>query len=199
VPVGLTLDPTTVTKLEFRSQLCVFLGYSLHYKGCHCLHIPTGQIYISRNVIFDETSFSFQHLLVPAPSSLSQPASLPSSLSISSPPHVPPTSPPCHTPPLLPTQRTSIHSVSPPTPSHATNPIEPPIPPIDPCPLPISTVIPHVSHPMQTRSKSQIHKPRAFTVGTIPYPPPKAHLTLKLPPNEEPTSFTTAISLPNGE
>jgi hypothetical protein len=45
---------------------------------------------------------------------------------------------------------------------------------------------------MQTRSKNNIHKPRDFTDGTIPYPPPKAHLTLKTSPTAEPTSFTSA-------
>jgi hypothetical protein len=45
---------------------------------------------------------------------------------------------------------------------------------------------------MQTCSKANIHKPRHFTDGTIPYPPPKALLTVKEAPVEEPTSFTVA-------
>jgi hypothetical protein len=47
-------------------------------------------------------------------------------------------------------------------------------------------------HPMQTRSKAHIHKPRQFTYGTIPYPPPKALLTELDASIEEPTSFTAA-------
>jgi hypothetical protein len=46
-------------KLAFRSQLCAFLGYSLNHKGYRCLHIPSGCIYISLNVIFDETPSHF--------------------------------------------------------------------------------------------------------------------------------------------
>jgi hypothetical protein len=47
-------------------------------------------------------------------------------------------------------------------------------------------------HPMLTRSKAHIHKPRQFTDGTIPYPPPKALLTELDASIEEPTSFTAA-------
>lgn len=45
-------------KLEFRSIECTCLGCSLNHKGFKCLD-PTGKIIISRNVIFDETSFRF--------------------------------------------------------------------------------------------------------------------------------------------
>jgi hypothetical protein len=45
---------------------------------------------------------------------------------------------------------------------------------------------------MQTRSKNHIHKPREFRDVTIPYPPPKALVTMKATHIEEPTSFTTA-------
>jgi hypothetical protein len=39
---------------------CVFLGYSSVYKGYKCLNLTTNEIYISKHVIFDETSFSFK-------------------------------------------------------------------------------------------------------------------------------------------
>jgi hypothetical protein len=51
------LRPYNTHKLDFRSKLCVFLGYSLRYKGYRCLHVPTGRIYIARNVVFDEFVF----------------------------------------------------------------------------------------------------------------------------------------------
>ena len=38
---------------------CIFLGYSSHHKGYKCLNIPTGRIYISRDVLFDEFTFPF--------------------------------------------------------------------------------------------------------------------------------------------
>jgi histone deacetylase 1/2 len=46
-------------KLEFRSKACVFLGYSPMHKGYKCLDRSTGRIYISRDVVFDETVFPY--------------------------------------------------------------------------------------------------------------------------------------------
>ena len=54
------LRPITEHKFEPRSLLCVFLGYSSQYKGYRCLYPPTGRVYISRHVIFDESVFPFK-------------------------------------------------------------------------------------------------------------------------------------------
>lgn len=54
------LRPVTDHKFEPRSLLCVFLGYSSQYKGYRCLYPPTGKVYISRHVIFDESCFPFK-------------------------------------------------------------------------------------------------------------------------------------------
>ena len=51
------LRPYNKHKLEYRSKQCVFLGYSPLHKGYKCLHIPTNRVYISRDVVFDETVF----------------------------------------------------------------------------------------------------------------------------------------------
>lgn len=52
------LRPYNKHKLDFRSKLCVFLGYSSLHKGYKCLDRSTGRVYISRDVIFDENIFS---------------------------------------------------------------------------------------------------------------------------------------------
>ena len=60
------LRPYNSQKLQPRSTLCVFLGYSISHKGYKCFHIPTGRTYISRDVIFLETQFPFQQAQIPA-------------------------------------------------------------------------------------------------------------------------------------
>jgi hypothetical protein len=56
------LRPYNSHKLAFRSTQCVFLGYSSRHKGVKCLEVKTGRVYISRDVVFDETVFPFQSL-----------------------------------------------------------------------------------------------------------------------------------------
>ena len=56
------LRPYTRHKLDDRSQRCVFLGYSTTQSAYHCLHIPTGRIYVSRHVQFDEAVFPFSEI-----------------------------------------------------------------------------------------------------------------------------------------
>ncbi|KAE8724984.1 hypothetical protein F3Y22_tig00009024pilonHSYRG00010 [Hibiscus syriacus] len=52
------LRPFNKHKLEFRSQQCVFLGYSSSHKGYKCLD-ENGRIFISRHVVFDEAIFPY--------------------------------------------------------------------------------------------------------------------------------------------
>jgi len=54
------LRPYNSHKLQARSLQSIFLGYSLRHKGCHCLHLEFGRLYISRNVVFQETKFPFE-------------------------------------------------------------------------------------------------------------------------------------------
>jgi hypothetical protein len=56
------LRPYNARKLEFRSKRCAFIGYSNMHKGFKCLDISTGRVYISRDVVFDETMVPFSEL-----------------------------------------------------------------------------------------------------------------------------------------
>jgi hypothetical protein len=56
------LRPYNTRKLAFQSTKCVFLGYSHLYKGFKCLEVKSGRVYISRDVVFDETLFPFSKL-----------------------------------------------------------------------------------------------------------------------------------------
>lgn len=57
------LIPYNKHKLQFRSRECLFLGYSISHKGYKCL-ASDGDIYLSKNVVFNEHSFPFKHLLL---------------------------------------------------------------------------------------------------------------------------------------
>ena len=124
------LCPYNTRKFDFRSKLYVFLGYSLHHRGYCCLHIPSGRVYISKNVIFDETRFPF---------GLS--SQTPTSTLISSLP-----------------QSLQVPTASPSTSSHVSSPAPTfglPCPSTEPVPSPVApsaTMVPTTpSHNMQTR------------------------------------------------
>jgi hypothetical protein len=56
------LRPYNKHKLQFRSQQCVFLGYSSLHRGFKCLDVASDHVYISLDVIFDESEFLFAKL-----------------------------------------------------------------------------------------------------------------------------------------
>jgi hypothetical protein len=49
-------------KLQFCSKQCVFLGYNTLHKGFKCLNVVEGRVYVSRDVVFDETVYPFSKL-----------------------------------------------------------------------------------------------------------------------------------------
>jgi hypothetical protein len=166
------LRPYNQHKLDFRSK---------H----QCLHVPSGRLYISRNVVFDESRFPFAIPSPPASSSL--PVSLPPSLLI----------PSCSPSPVA---VVSFPSPSSPTVSPLASPSSVSFSP-NPCPIPSSTALCPVSssgsvHPMATRSKHHIHKPKALPPGFISKPPPKAFVTETGTCDIEPTCFTMASKSP---
>jgi hypothetical protein len=56
------LHPFNTHNLQFHSKQCVFLGYSTMHKGFKCLDVAEGRVYISRDVVFDETMSPFTKL-----------------------------------------------------------------------------------------------------------------------------------------
>jgi hypothetical protein len=119
------LRPYNKHKLEFRSKKCIFLGYSSNHKGYRCMDPTTSRVYLSRNVVFDETCFLAKENIT---------TSLPTSTSSSSFGKV-----------LLPSHFFSINSITT-THTHDTttspsNPASGP-PSVDPCLSPLPTLAP---------------------------------------------------------
>jgi hypothetical protein len=197
------LRPYNQHKLDFRSKTCIFIGYSLSHRGYKCLHLPTGRIYISRNVIFDESTFPF-HLSSPSPT-----PHPPTSHTTLYPPHLeilptPPRQPdaPIKTPTSPPLGSSATVSLELPFPhtsssSSPTNPVSSSpclqVHSEDPEPTP---VIPPPQHAMQTRSKNHIFKPKTLSNGLIRYPLPKALTAITGSADVEPTSYSTVSRHP---
>jgi hypothetical protein len=56
------LRPYNTRKLEFRSKRFVFLGYNSSHKGYKSLDVAPRRVYVSHDVVFDESVFSFSNL-----------------------------------------------------------------------------------------------------------------------------------------
>jgi histone deacetylase 1/2 len=63
------LHPYNAHKLDYRSTLCVFLGYSSSHLSYRCLDLSSDHIYISRHVRFHEQVFPFIKSIIPSISS----------------------------------------------------------------------------------------------------------------------------------
>lgn len=58
------LRPYMKNKLDPKSLVSVFLGYNEKYKGYRCFYPPTGKVFISRHVLFDESQYPFADIYI---------------------------------------------------------------------------------------------------------------------------------------
>ena len=184
------LRPYNKHKLQPHTTPCIFLGYPAYSKGYICLDPQTLRIYISRHVLFNESEFfSFQSPSLPTGSSLdtSSPSSVAHWLSflshfsadtlsqavvnseVSPTAHVSSLAPTPSLPHTLPTSPPLV-SESLPSSSHSPSSsslLTPPL--VESLPSPtvpsVLVVVPAQNiHPMITRSKDGIFKPKALVV-----------------------------------
>ena len=185
------LRPYNKHKLQPSSIRCVFLGYSPLHKGSKCLHHPSGQIYISRDVIFEETVFPFQNgppILTKPTQPTSTLPGLPLLITPTLPHQAQPNNPPPH---IISSLSSPISLVAPvistTAPSHPTS--IPTLPSQSPTPI-------APSHPMVTQSKANISKPKQFLDGTVRYPLHHAFLAKTDPSLSEPTCYSSVVKVP---
>ncbi|KAM1594973.1 hypothetical protein PS2_001292 [Malus domestica] len=163
------LKPYSSHKLEPKSKLCIFLGYSLNHSGYRCYDPVSEKLYISRHVVFDESTFPYLHPTFSPASSSVLPHSdpLPSSISV----HIPvsSSSPPAVSPPqpfASPHVSTTPPTHDPTSSSSLPAAFSPDL--VSGSPPPIGS--PHNTHSMITRAKAGIHKPKVFTATKHPLP-----------------------------
>jgi hypothetical protein len=183
------LCPYASHKLQPRSTQCIFMGYSPRYKGYKCLHLSSGRTYISHDGVFDENFFPFNSSISSTTSTSPQPDSpiflqpiINPTISHTLPTHVEPLSPPSH----------DLLSSSLPHPSSSSSPMSNPFDQI----VASLSIPPLNSHPILTRSKNQISKPKVFNDGTIRYPISHA-LIVETNSFTKPTCYTKVIKDPN--
>ena len=184
------LRPFNRHKLEYRSVKCTFIGYSSKHKGYLCLNMSAGKIHISRHVIFDELDFPFAKSSIVQPLCSISPSQCVIPLVVPSSPQSPTLSSPLSSSSeLVVPNSDSSQSISSSMdkPVSATQPLlshDIASPALVPQPLP--SPIPSSRHPMITRAKNGIFKPKLFLSSTENIFPPPC----------EPNSFQAATRVP---
>lgn len=190
------LRPYAAHKLDMRSALCIFLGYSLSQSAYLCLDQTTGRVYTSRHVTFDENHFPYKNVTATSSTSDDQPVATPyfnqatpvptrqivHTLPPFRGPHQSPaataTPAPTTTPTPVPPATTTTPIVLAPTQPH--QPLQNQLP-VPSSPQPVSPIQPAAStsqvqpqqlppnnHPMRTRGKNNITKPtQKFSLTSI--------------------------------
>ena len=209
------LRPYNRHKLDFRSKSYIFIGYSVNHHGYKCLDLSTGRVYVSRHVVFDETMFPYQAHLSSNMSLNSN-----SSTHVTLPSHLPIPLSASFTDmqiPSLPfTTNAYVPLVSPsagtndePHVRHATSisstdivdadqsiSSDQPETPLEPILTPQVMHDTTSNHPMITRSRNNIFKPKATSDDFVRYPLPTALLTSLHSSGIEPTCYSEAIKSP---
>ena len=156
------LKPYVSSKLDGKSKECVFLGYSLHHKGYRCLDHLTGRVYISRHVLFNETSFPFSQVRTPpaSPSTNSHSSTFDLNFPLSSFFHSPATSSLSSGPNTSPSHISPGPNTSPSNISHGHSSSSSSLSASSTAPVPPASVPNH--HLMVTRSKNGIFRPKGL-------------------------------------
>lgn len=157
------LRPYQQHKFDFHTKKCVFVGYNNHHKGYRCF-VPSGRIYVSRHVVFNESYFPYPSLFPNAdsspiavePSVLTWlPISTSTDLQYSTTSRLPSSTTLPNT--LIPNISSTLDtSISEPQTSYPSTSPSPSIALASP------TTAPHNLHSMQTRGKAGISKPKQF-------------------------------------
>ncbi|KAG8473348.1 hypothetical protein CXB51_035461 [Gossypium anomalum] len=130
------LRPYHQQKLQSRSKRCIFLGFEPNYKGYKCLD-DIGRVFVSRHVVFNEAQFPFVQAPIPLDETFASSSSNhPNNNSLVGNSPSPPQ---------------SIDSSAGNCVPSSSTPVDPPV---------RSTMN---AHPMQTRFKSSIYKPKLFS------------------------------------
>lgn len=181
-------------KLAPRSIPCIFIGFSTQYKGYRCLDPSTGRVYITRHAQFDEVSFPFAGASSSSdlatlvfstydePALPMPPATLPSTAKL---PDL--SAHPSNADCSLCNEPSAVTSI---TPAAATpSPSAPAAPTGPPPPAATSSI-----HPMTTRAKAGIVKPRHIVDLTHLSLPRLHHVLLN---TTEPKGYKTALKDPS--
>ncbi|KAH9682619.1 retrovirus-related pol polyprotein from transposon RE1 [Citrus sinensis] len=155
------LRPYHHHKLDFHTQKCVFIGYSPIHKGYKCLD-RTGKVFVARHVTFNELEFPYSELFLKTKSNiLSHSAtSTPSSVHF----FLPQTPVLSHSSNEEPSAAVSSPVLSPASESHSL-PHSVHSQSLDQLSRSSNSSPPVIStHPMVTRSKAGIYKPKTYLV-----------------------------------